>query len=174
MLISAVILLIICQIAVPVCLVLVVRRWIRDQVQISRDLVNAELLKLVNGEPCQTAAILNAAGRVIGSEAGRSAKASLMADLSHIKQATTSAASDQQLALIEDGAPGVGGVLAGMGPRTRGKLMSNPLIQLAIQAFMSGKLGGPGGSPAAGSPAAGSSGNGRETPSVRDRLRKGG
>lgn len=163
----AVVLLGLCQLLALVLVLLVVRRWLRSWLAELRDQANTELVKLVNGEPCQTAAVLNAAGRVIGSEAGRSAKASLMADLSHVKRAQNADAADQQLSLVEDHAPGIGGVLANMGPRSRGKLMANPLVQLAVQAFLGGGFGR---SPAP----TGDNGNSTAGQSVRDRLRKGG
>jgi len=163
----AVILLIVCQAITPLVVALVARRWIRGQVRAVQDAINTELLKLINGDPCQTAAVLNAAGRVIGSEAGRSAKASLMADLSHLKRAENTAANDQQLALIGDQSPGIGQVLAGMGPGKRSGLMKNPLVQLAIQAFLGGQPFSGGSTPGNGQ--GGSTAEG----SVRDRLKKG-
>lgn len=130
--------------------------------------INDELVKLVAGEPCQTAAVLNAAGRVIGSEAGRSAKASLMADLSHLKRAENTAAADQQLALLQDSSPGIGGILERMGPGKRSKMLSNPLVQMAMSALLGGTAG------AGGTPGNGNNGGSTSQGSVRDRLKKGG
>jgi len=98
--------------------------------------VMAELARLVAGEPCQSAAILNAAGRMIGAEAGRSAKMALMADLSHASREATHAATEGALEQISQANPTVGSLLGGMGKNKAKGLLANPVIQLAIQGFL--------------------------------------
>ena len=97
---------------------------------------NAELSRLVKGEPCQSASVLLAMGKVMGSEAGRSVKAGMMADLSHASHNIKAAGDEQQLALISDVNPLVGQFLGGMGKRGASKMLGNPLIQLLMGAFM--------------------------------------
>ena len=111
--------------------------------------LTAEAGKLVAGEPCQSASVLIEIGKVIGSEAGRSAKASLMADMSHVQRAANSAAVDGAIEGVSAANPAIGGVLQSMGRGKASKLLNNPLVQLAIQGFMSGKGGGGGGNHAA-------------------------
>lgn len=153
----------ICSLIGPLIAVLLARRWIRQQVNELQTAAGAELAKLLAGESCQSATILNAIGNNIGAAAGRSAKASLLADLSHAKRQENSIANEQQLSLIDQEAPGAGSMMAGMGPNRVNKLLKNPLLQLAIQGFLAGRTG--------------SGGNGSEAPnsgnaqSVRDRLR---
>lgn len=110
--------------------------------------VMGELARLVAGEPCQSAAILNAAGHLIGQEAGRSAKMALMSDLSHASRDATHAATDGALAEISQANPTVGALLGGMGKNKAKGLLANPVIQLAIQGFLANanKQGGGGGS----------------------------
>jgi hypothetical protein len=110
----------------------------RDAIQAA----NAELVKLVAGDPCQSASVLLAVGRVVGSEAGRSAKAALMADLSHASRAANADAEQQAVDAIGEQHPGIGAVLAGMGPKARRGVMKNPLLQLGIQAILGGGFGG--------------------------------
>lgn len=158
------ILLIVCQVLTPLLLVLMVRRWIRRSVLTVQDQATAELLKLVNGEPCQLASVLNAAGRVIGSEAGRSVKASLMADLSHQARAQNQADADLQLSMLDQaaGSGGLGGALLSLPINKRSKIMRHPLAQMAVQ-LLANSGGG-----------SGPANNGDHTAgSVRDRLKKG-
>jgi len=112
--------------------------WAKRQSRKALEALNAELLALVEARPCQSAAVLLAAGKVIGSEAARTMKASIMADLSHIKReaniegenAITDAVSQQQ--------PLLGGVLAGMGRNKRKSLLGNPLIQGLVTHYLTG------------------------------------
>jgi len=160
------ILLVVCQVLTPLVLVLMVRRWIRRQILTVQDLATAELLKLINGDPCQLASILNAAGRVIGSEAGRSVKASLMADLSHQQRAQNQADADLQLSMLDQAAgAGIGSALMSLPANKRSKLVKHPLAQMAIQLLAN--AGGSGGG-------SGPANNGDHTAgSVRERLKKG-
>ena len=154
----AVIALVVGQVLAWILAGLLARWWIRRRI---RDLVETaenELNLLCAGKECHTGAILSAVARTIGQEAGRSAKAALMADLSHISREQGQQQADQQLALIQDQAPGVAGVLAGMGAHGRGKIFKNPFVQLAIQALTQ----------------RGNHTTGPDGPSVRDRLQKGG
>lgn len=103
--------------------------------------INDELVKLTTGKPCQTASVLLAIGQTVGSQAGISAKASFMANLSQAARQENAQAQDQQLELISQANPAVGGLLTSLGGRRRGSLMKNPLVQLALSALSSG---GPG------------------------------
>ena len=71
-----------------------VRAWVRREKRRLLESARAELSKLIAGEPCEVGSIANAFGRHIGSEAGRSAKASLLADLSHMKRDAALDATD--------------------------------------------------------------------------------
>lgn len=96
--------------------------------------IQAELIKLVEGKPCQSAAVLNALSRAFGSEAGRAAKASLMADLAHISREQNTAEADDKAAILGQQLPMLAPILhAGRGGRN--KLFSNPLVQLALNAL---------------------------------------
>jgi hypothetical protein len=108
------------------------------------DVLDGELQHLVKGEPCQSATLLNTLAFTLGREAGRSAKASIMADLAHISTSANLAQGEGQLALLTDGNPIAGQLLGKMGKRGAGKLMNNPFIQLLLQAFMSGGTRGNG------------------------------
>lgn len=107
--------------------------------------INDELAKLTTGKPCQSASVLLAIGQTIGAEAGRSAKASFMANLSQAARQENAQAQDQQLELISAANPAVGGLLGSLGGRRRGSLLRNPLVQLAISALTSGGSGAPAG-----------------------------
>lgn len=113
----------------------------RKQAQIVES-VNAELAKLVAGEPCQSAAVLNAIGEHIGSVAGRTAKASLMADLSHVNRNANLDASDAQAAEIGSRHPALAAALGSLGPRSKKGLLNNPILQLAFSALTGGGPGG--------------------------------
>ena len=97
-----------------------------------------EILRLLKGEPCQAASVLMAIGQTVGREAGRSAKTSIMADLGNVANAQKMAGQDQQLALINEANPQLGAVLDGMGKRG-GKMLGNPLVQLALNALIGSK-----------------------------------
>lgn len=100
--------------------------------------INDELVKLTTGKPCQSASVLLAIGQTVGTEAGRSAKASFMANLSQAARQENAQTQDQQLELISAANPAVGGLLGSLGGRRRGSLMKNPLVQLAISALTGG------------------------------------
>jgi len=127
----------------------------RKQAQISESFIS-EVEKLVKNQPCASASVLLAVGAVVGSQAGKSAKASLMADLAHAQQTVTAA----DIQGIDGAGTGIGPILKAMQGKGRGShLLNNPLIQLALSAIM-GK------------------GTGSSTPSnggsVAERLKKGG
>lgn len=107
----------------------------REQARLE-ERITAELARLVAGEPCQSASILNAAGNMIGTAAGRSAKMALMADLSHASREATHAATEGALEQISQANPTVGSLLGGLGKNKAKGLLANPVIQLAIQGFL--------------------------------------
>jgi len=115
-----------------------------------------ELEKLLAGEPCQSATLINAIGSQIGAQAGRSAKASLMADLSHAKQGASAIGAEVIEGAIGDQSPNLAGAIAGLGKRGKKGILNNPLVQMAIQGFLSGQGSGAGGSPGSSSSNGGS------------------
>lgn len=119
-----------------------VHRYVSKRVNQARAAAVAELSKLIAGEPCQLGSIANALGAQIGAVAGRSAKASLMADLAHVKRDGALDAADAAAGAIATQQPALGGILAGMGSRSRKGLLSNPIAQLALQGLL-GNLGAP-------------------------------
>src|SRR5574343_233904 len=131
------------------------------------DSANAELGHLVAGEPCQSASVLNAIARSVGSEAGRSMKASLMAELSHAQRAINADAEDAAVDAIGEQHPGIGNALAIMPGKTRRQLAKNPFAQLALQFALGGGLKGLMG----GQDISGGGNGGGPNPSVRDRLK---
>jgi len=147
-----------------VILGLMARRYVEARFDAIIVALDAELTKLVSKEPCQSGAVLNAIGEAVGARAGVAAKAALMADLSHAKRAVNTDANDQQLALIEEGSPGLGALFSGVGKRGRGTLLGNPLIQLALSALTGRSQGAPGNGATPGP----------GTGSVRSRIQKGG
>jgi len=109
------------------------KRYVEQRYLAGVEAATSELEKLAKGEPCQTAAILNAIGQLVGAEAGRSAKASLMADLAHGKRNLNAAEAEAQAEALTEGAPpGIGALLSGMSGGRKNKLLSNPLVQLAL------------------------------------------
>jgi len=100
--------------------------------------ISEELSLLVAGKPCKSGAVLNAIGDTVGREAGRSAKAALMADLAHAQRNVNSAKAEGQLSLVSEASPALGHVLSGMGPNRLGAMMKNPLVSLIVGA-MSGR-----------------------------------
>jgi len=109
------------------------RRYVEGRVQAVLDVATSELEALSKGEACQSGAVLNAIGQLVGSEAGRSAKAALMADLAHGKRNLNAAEAEAQADALTEGAPpGIGALLAGMSGRRKSKLLGNPLVQLAL------------------------------------------
>ena len=111
---------------------IITKRYAEGRFRSAVDLATTELEKLAKGEPCQSAAILNAIGQLIGSEAGRSAKASLMADLAHGKRNLNAAEDEAAGAALTEGSPALGALLSGMSGGRKNKLLSNPLVQLAM------------------------------------------
>lgn len=101
-----------------------------------------QIAALVAGEPCEAASVLNAVARSVGSEAGRSAKAAIMAELSHVQRAANADAIDVASEAVGERSPQLGMVLSGLGPRSRKSLFTNPLVQAGLQMFLGGGLGG--------------------------------
>lgn len=139
----------------PVLLLVLARILVRRYVNRLVDQATGEIQKLTTGEPCQSATILNAIGRTIGESAGRSAKASLMADLSHVKRDANLDAADQATMAVGQASPGLGALLGSLGARSRKNLMQNPIAQLALRGLLGGPSGdhqgsgdGPGSAPA--------------------------
>jgi hypothetical protein len=106
--------------------------------------ITGELAKLVAGEPCQSASVLLAVGKCVGQEAGRSAKMSLLGELSGAQRGVNAIAQDAAIAGISEAQPALGAALAGMGKGKAKGLLANPLVQMALQGLMSGKAGAPG------------------------------
>lgn len=102
--------------------------------------LQAEREKLLKGEPCESATVLQSLAITLGREAGRSAKQALTGDLGHISNAAKGAMGEHQLALLEEQNPVAASLLGQMGGGRRGnsKLMANPFIQLLLQSFMGG------------------------------------
>lgn len=98
--------------------------------------INAELVALVEQKPCQSASVLNAVGHIIGQEAGRTAKASFMADLSHAKRAANMAGEEAIVDAVGEHQPMLGAVLSGMGRNKRKGLFDNPLVQGLLSQFI--------------------------------------
>jgi hypothetical protein len=144
--IFAVIFLGICQVLAVAGLAWLLRRALeRKQAEIL-ETINAELSKLVAGEPCQSATVINAIATNIGRTAGLSVKNAFASDLGKVKLAENATEREQQLSMITESNPGVGAVLAGMGKRGSGKMLSSPIVQLALSALLNR-----GGAPAGGS-----------------------
>lgn len=111
---------------------LLTKVWVGRKEKQIHDALLEEARKLLSGEPCQTAMLLNTAGRVVGSEAGKSAKASLMADLSHVAKLGNSIEQETAIGALAESNPAIGGILSAL-PKGKGsKLLKNPLIQLAL------------------------------------------
>lgn len=166
MFVAVLVLLTSAQIAAMLLCLLLARRAARRFWSTICDTAHAELAALVAGEPCQSASVLNSIGRIVGGEAGRSAKASLMADLSHARRAANADAENAAVSAIGEQHPGVGAVLANLGPKARRGAASNPLVQMALQYALGGGFGqGNGGGNDNHAGASGSS-------PVRDRLRR--
>lgn len=164
MLIAALIVLGLSNIAGTLLLFVLLRRAARNFARDLQDQAMTELEKLVKGEPCQSASVLLAIGRSVGSEAGRSAKASLMADLGHAARATNVAAEDAVVDEISQQKPMLGAVLGSMGRGKRSKLLNHPLAAMGMQLLMGGGLGAPGDNH--------NNNSGPGETSVRDRLRR--
>jgi hypothetical protein len=162
MLIAAIILLGLSNIAATLLLFALQRRAVENFARDLQDRAATELAALVKGEPCQSASVLLAIGRSVGSEAGRSAKASLMADLGHAARATNAAAEDAVVDEISAQKPMLGAVLGSMGRGKRSKLLNHPLAAMGMQLLMGGGLDG----------STGQTGNNHDNhSSVLDRLR---
>ena len=100
--------------------------------------LQAEREKLLKGEPCESATVLQSLAITLGREAGRSAKQALTGDLGHIGNAANGAMGEHQLALLGEQNPLAASLLGKMGRRGSSKLMANPFIQLLLQSFMGG------------------------------------
>ena len=100
--------------------------------------LQAEREKLLKGEPCESATVLQSLAITLGREAGRSAKQALTGDLGHIGNAANGAMGEHQLELLGEQNPLAASLLGKMGRRGSSKLMANPFIQLLLQSFMGG------------------------------------
>lgn len=116
---------------------LVIRSWAARKQAVIEDRVTRELGKLVAGEPCQSASVLLAVGKCVGQEAGRSAKMAILGELSSAQRNINGIARDAAIADVSEAQPGLGAVLAAMGKNKAKGLLANPLVQLALQGFMS-------------------------------------
>ena len=134
-------LLMFCQVVTVGGACILFRMWAAHKQKELEQRITNELSLLVKHEPCQSGAVLNAIGDVVGSAAGRSAKAALMADLAHASRAANTAAVEGAIADVSQESPAIGGLLASLGKNKAKGLFSNPLVQLALQGIMSGKGG---------------------------------
>lgn len=132
----AVLLLGICQIIAFGGFCYLLKWYLSKRIQAAQERINAELLALVEQKPCQTAAVLNAVGLIVGREAGRSAKASFMADLAHTKRAANIAGEEAVVDAVGAQQPLLGAVLGGMGRNKRKGLFDNPLVQGLLSQFI--------------------------------------
>lgn len=114
----------------------VLKWYLAKRIQAAQERINAELLALVEGKPCQSASVLNAVGHIVGQEAGRTAKASFMADLAHAKRAANIAGEEAIVDAVADKQPMLGAVLGGMGRNKRKGLFDNPLVQGLLSQFI--------------------------------------
>jgi hypothetical protein len=112
--------------------------YIDRQIRKAEEILLQQLEKLTKGEPCEVATILGAVGTLIGRQAGTSAKAALLADLSHAKRDANIAGEEALVEQVGQMNPSIGGILAGMGRNQRKGLLKNPLVGLAIQGFLGG------------------------------------
>jgi len=126
--------------------VIAFRRFVNAKQREISQVALEELAKLVKGEPCQSGSVLNAVGRAIGAQAGTSAKAALMADLSHAKREANSLAVGEQVDAIGAVQPALGNLLTAAGPRKAKGILGHPLAQLLMQLLTSGGFGS-GGNP---------------------------
>ena len=116
---------------------LVLRSWAARKQAVIEDRITGELGKLVAGEPCQSASVLLAVGKCVGQEAGRSAKMAILGELSSAQRNINGIARDAAIEDVSEAQPGIGAVLAAMGKNKAKGLLANPLVQLALQGFMS-------------------------------------
>lgn len=134
--ILAAVLLGVCQVIGFAGFCFVLRWYLSKRISAAQARINAELTALVDSKPCQSASVLNAVGRIVGQEAGRTAKASFMADLSHAKRAANIAGEEAIVEAVGDKQPVLGAVLSGMGRNKRKGLFDNPLVQGLLSQFI--------------------------------------
>ena len=116
-------------------------RRVQTAVETAKEVALAEVQALCEGKPCQLATILTSAGQIIGSQAGRSAKASFMSDMSHSSRDATLSADQQDVGDISASNPAIGAALSGLKPRQLRGLLGNPLVQMALPGILR-SLGG--------------------------------
>jgi len=108
-------------------------RYIEDKQHAIEAGLSAEIMHLVNEEPCQAGTVLLAIGKTVGREAGRSAKAAIFQEAGVAARMANQSADSLAVDAIGLKNPGIAGILAGMPSKQRRGIMGNPLIQLAIQ-----------------------------------------
>jgi hypothetical protein len=116
----------------------VLKGYLQRRIEAAQERINAELQALIEQKPCQSASVLNVVGHIIGQEAGRTAKASFMADLAHGKRAANIAGEEAIVSAIGERQPMLGAVLGGMGRNKRKGLFDNPLVQGVLSQFLGG------------------------------------
>ena len=136
--ILAVLLIGICQVVAFGGFCYLLKGYLTRRIQRAQERINAELLALVEQKPCKSASVLNAVGHIIGQEAGRTAKASFMADLAHTKRAANIAGEEALVDAVGEKQPLLGAVLGGMGRNKRKGLFDNPLVQGLLSQFIGG------------------------------------
>jgi hypothetical protein len=130
-----------CQLLALVGAFFVAKRWIRGQRDQIVTGINEELTKLITNEPCQTASVLNAAGQLIGREAGKAVVMAIKSSLGSAGNIASGIAYDQTVEAIGQAQPALGGILGNLGKQKGSKLLNNPLVQLAVQGFLGGGFG---------------------------------
>src|SRR4030043_1675887 len=100
--------------------------------------LRAEREKLLKGEPCESATVLQSLAITLGREAGRSAKQALTGDLGHIGNAANGAMGEHQLELLGEQNPLAASLLGKMGRRGPRKPLAKPFKQFVLRAFMGG------------------------------------
>jgi hypothetical protein len=119
--------------------VVYLRRYFDRRIIEMEDAIAEEARKLSSGEPCKTAHLINQIGTLIGSQAGTSAKAALLADLSHAQRALNGAETEAKADGLQAQFPMLTPFLAGTSKSKQKGLFANPLFQLAVQAFTGGR-----------------------------------
>jgi len=135
------VLLVTCQLVTFVALACLIRLWAsRKQAEVEARITD-ELARLVAGTPCQSASVLNAVGKCVGQEAGRSAKMAILGELSGAQRGVNAIAQDAAIEGIGQSQPALGAILAGMGKSKAKGLLNNPLVQMALAGMQSKQNG---------------------------------
>jgi hypothetical protein len=135
----AIILLGILQVFGAVLALKLTEKRVKIAINQQKEVIYEEFSKLAQGQPCQSATILNSIGQLIGSQAGASARAGLMQSLGSAKRLVNTAETEATIEGINQVNPTIGGLLGGLGKNKAKGLLGNPLIQLAVQGLLNQK-----------------------------------